>query len=76
MYYRCVEKRDKAFAQGMFLLVVSLCALIPGPILYGAIIDSACIEWGEKCGKRTNCLMYDKDKFRLYINTTAFSKYI
>lgn len=66
--------RDKAFAQGLLLLIISLFALIPGPIMYGAIIDSTCIEWGEKCGKRTNCLIYNKDTFRFYINMTAFCK--
>ncbi|XP_077302634.1 organic anion transporting polypeptide 33Ea [Arctopsyche grandis] len=70
--YRCVDIKDKAFAQGLLLLMISLFALIPGPIMYGSIIDSTCIEWGEKCGQRTNCLMYNKDQFRLYINATAF----
>jgi hypothetical protein len=36
--FRCVEPKDKSFAQGLSLVLVSLLAFIPGPIIYGAII--------------------------------------
>ena len=31
------------------------------------LIDSACIIWGEKCGEKTNCLVYNTDAMRHYI---------
>nr|CAD7444209.1 unnamed protein product [Timema bartmani] len=43
--FRCVKQKDKVFAQGLSLLLVSLFAFIPGPILFGAmIVNSAVIE--------------------------------
>ncbi|XP_011500421.1 PREDICTED: solute carrier organic anion transporter family member 5A1 [Ceratosolen solmsi marchali] len=69
--YRCVETRDKSLAQGIALLVVSLFALIPGPIIFGAIMDSTCLVWDTSCKNRGNCWFYHRDNFRYYINLTA-----
>lgn len=69
--YRCVAKEDKSFTQGLILMMISLFALIPGPIIYGRIIDSTCLVWTEECGKRGNCQLYDQRLFRYYINITA-----
>ncbi|XP_015609207.1 solute carrier organic anion transporter family member 5A1 [Cephus cinctus] len=69
--YRSVEKRDKSFAQGVTLMTISLFALIPGPIIYGAIIDSTCLIWEESCGTRGNCWFYHRDNFRILVNISA-----
>lgn len=69
--YRCVEKKDKSFAQGVTLMIISLFALIPGPIIYGAIIDSTCLVWEESCGTRGNCWFYHRDNFRYFVNISA-----
>uniref|UniRef100_A0A1B6C2D4 Solute carrier organic anion transporter family member n=1 Tax=Clastoptera arizonana TaxID=38151 RepID=A0A1B6C2D4_9HEMI len=71
--YRAVDAIDKSFAQGLSLLMISLFAFIPGPILYGAIIDSTCISWDDTCGQRGNCWLYNKEDFRLYINVISAS---
>lgn len=69
--YRCVENRDKSVSQGVTLMIVSLFALIPGPILYGTIIDQSCLLWEYSCGNRGNCWHYDKEKFRYVFNAAA-----
>ncbi|XP_046382790.1 solute carrier organic anion transporter family member 74D [Ischnura elegans] len=69
--YRSVKPEDKAIAQGLSLLLVSLLAFIPGPILFGAIIDNVCLVWDTSCGKRGNCWLYHKEYFRFYLNATA-----
>ncbi|XP_012523943.1 solute carrier organic anion transporter family member 74D [Monomorium pharaonis] len=69
--YRCVDKKDKSFAQGITLMIISLLALIPGPIIYGAIIDSTCLIWEESCGTRGNCWFYHRDNFRYLVNISA-----
>lgn len=51
-------------------------ALIPGPILYGIIIDNTCLVWNETCNKRGNCYTYDRRKMRVYLNSTSISKKI
>ncbi|XP_054268573.1 solute carrier organic anion transporter family member 74D-like [Macrosteles quadrilineatus] len=69
--YRAVAAVDKSFAQGLGLLMVSLFAFIPGPILYGAMIDSTCLVWDETCGRRGNCWLYDKYRLRYSLNVTS-----
>lgn len=73
--YRCVEKKDKSVAQGVTLMFVALFALIPGPIVYGFIIDQSCLIWENSCGSRGNCWYYDKEKFRYFFNITGACKY-
>lgn len=68
---RAVDQKDKAFSQGLALTMVSLLALIPGPIIFGRIIDSTCKIWSEKCGDRGNCQLYDQNQFRYYVNFAA-----
>lgn len=71
--FRCVSVKDKSVTQGLILMLVSLFALIPGPILYGRIIDETCIVWTEQCsGRKGNCQLYDQKLFRYYVNLTAF----
>lgn len=73
--YRCVETRDKSLVQGVSLLIFSLFALIPGPIIFGAIIDSTCVLWEQSCGSRGNCWVYHKELFRYYVNLSSACKY-
>lgn len=53
--------------------MISLFALIPGPVIFGRIIDNTCVIWGQKCGERGDCQLYDKDLFRYYLNITSFA---
>lgn len=50
------------------MTLVSLLALIPGPIIFGRIIDSTCLSWSYKCGERGNCQLYDQDLYRYLVN--------
>ncbi|OAD56261.1 Solute carrier organic anion transporter family member 4C1 [Eufriesea mexicana] len=69
--YRSVDKKDKSFAQGITLMTISLFALIPGPIIYGAIIDSTCLIWEESCGTKGNCWFHHGRNFRYLVNITS-----
>ncbi|CAB0041425.1 unnamed protein product [Trichogramma brassicae] len=69
--YRCVETRDKSLAQGVALMIMSLFALIPGPIIFGAIMDSTCLVWDISCKNRGNCWVYHRDSFRYMVNFSA-----
>ncbi|KAJ8669939.1 hypothetical protein QAD02_001198 [Eretmocerus hayati] len=69
--FRCVEKRDKSLAQGISLMLISIFALIPGPIIFGAIMDSTCLVWDMSCKTRGNCWIYHRDSFRYYVNLTS-----
>lgn len=74
--FRSVDKKDKSFAQGVTLMIVSLFALIPGPIIYGAIIDSTCLIWEETCGTRGNCWFYNRENFRYLVNVTSVGFFV
>lgn len=67
-FFRAVEPRDKAMGQGFTLFTSSLFGLIPGPIIFGRIIDSTCLIWNNKCGQQGNCILYDPIKFRYYVH--------
>jgi hypothetical protein len=32
---------------------------VPGPILFGVVIDSTCLVWQDSCGEHTSCWIYD-----------------
>jgi hypothetical protein len=49
------------------LSILSLFAILPSPLIIGAVIDETCVVWGTKCGQQTNCLVYDIDKMRIYL---------
>ncbi|XP_054164674.1 solute carrier organic anion transporter family member 74D-like [Oppia nitens] len=71
---RVIDETDKHFAIGIYGALFSLFTSIPGPLIYGAIINSTCLIWKTKCGKTGNCMVYDTDKFRkrLFGVTLAF----
>lgn len=74
--HRAVSDADKALAQGFSLWMVSLLAFIPGPIIYGYIIDSTCLVWNkDACSAdgRGNCQLYDQTAFRWWINMVAIA---
>ncbi|XP_055706952.1 solute carrier organic anion transporter family member 74D isoform X2 [Phlebotomus papatasi] len=62
--YRAVSVEDKSFTQGLVLMMFSLFGLIPGPILYGWIIDQTCMVWNYRCEKIGNCQIYNQRDFR------------
>jgi hypothetical protein len=59
---------------GLYLIVGN----VPCPIIYGAIVDSACLFWEEdECGRRGACRLYDSDRFRWrFHGITAFIMFL
>ena len=51
-------------------------AFIPYPLVYGAVTDSACLIWEEKCGHRGNCWFYDSNKFRNLLHGLTLGLYL
>lgn len=41
---------------------------VPCPIVYGAIVDSACLMWDKVCGKAGACRLYDSTTFRYFFH--------
>ncbi|GIX71177.1 solute carrier organic anion transporter family member 3A1 [Caerostris darwini] len=61
---RCVEPKDKAMALGLIAFAIGLFGNVPCPIIYGAVVDSACLFWEDNCGEQGACRLYDPSKFR------------
>lgn len=70
-YFSAVEQRDKSISQGLSLSLVSLFAMMPGPIIFGRVIDSTCLIWNFKCGRKGNCQLYDPIMFSYYFHLTS-----
>ncbi|KAF1378153.1 hypothetical protein PFLUV_G00187410 [Perca fluviatilis] len=64
MILRTVSAEDKSLAVGVQYMLFRVLAFMPGPVLYGSIIDTTCILWGKKCGRNTSCQYYNLDHFR------------
>ncbi|XP_060911680.1 solute carrier organic anion transporter family member 2B1 [Labrus mixtus] len=64
MILRTVPAEDKSFAVGVQYMLFRVLAFMPGPVLYGSVIDTTCLLWGKKCGKQTYCLYFNLDSFR------------
>ena len=39
-------------------------AILPCELSFGYIVDSTCLVWESKCGRRGNCWLYDQHQFR------------
>ncbi len=52
----------------------SLLGFIPGPVVFGSLIDSTCLVWQTSCGERGACALYDNHDFRykLHAATAVF----
>lgn len=59
---RCVPYNQRAYALGFQFIIQRCLGFLPGPILFGAIFDGTCVQWGESCGNRGNCQFYEIDK--------------
>ena len=72
---RCIDVQDKSLSMAFNVVFMSLFAMLPAPMVYGAIIDSTCILWQEECGETTNCLLYDTVALRraLMLTTAGIS---
>ena len=64
---------QRALALGMQSVMFRVLGSIPGPIIFGAIFDSACVYWQYECGKRGNCWVYDNDNLSLRAFAMGFT---
>ncbi len=39
----------------------------PGPLIFGTILDKACILWQDSCGQQGSCLYYSGHKTSQYL---------
>ncbi|XP_048780929.2 solute carrier organic anion transporter family member 4C1-like isoform X3 [Ostrea edulis] len=56
---RCIHDSQRTFALGIQWFIGRLLGTVPGPIFFGAVIDSTCLVWQEKCNEKASCWIYD-----------------
>ena len=64
LFCRCVADEERHLSLGVISFFVRTFGSIPGPLITGAIFDSACQlrhELQEQCGLQGNCLVYDNE---------------
>ncbi|XP_043190630.1 solute carrier organic anion transporter family member 4A1-like isoform X1 [Amphibalanus amphitrite] len=57
--FRSVAPRQRPLAMGISTTVLRIVGTIPGPIIFGALIDRSCQLWGSPCSGPSHCLVYD-----------------
>nr|XP_019944418.1 PREDICTED: solute carrier organic anion transporter family member 4A1 [Paralichthys olivaceus] len=64
---RCVPDNQRSFALGIQWIVMRVFGSIPGPILFGSVIDISCLLWQNQCGERGSCYLYQNSEMSHYI---------
>ena len=71
---RCVPDEQRSFAVALQWIIVRCLGFIPGPIIFGAVIDKACLFWKESCDDETGaCYYYDNENMSNYVLALALS---
>lgn len=55
----CVPDNHRSYSLGLQFIFQRSLGFLPGPVLFGWMFDSVCLFWGESCGKRGRCQIYD-----------------
>ncbi|XP_022082202.1 solute carrier organic anion transporter family member 4A1-like isoform X2 [Acanthaster planci] len=76
---RCIPDGQQSFGLGMYGFISRLFGSLPGPIIFGSIIDATCTLWHEEGGRRGQCWFHNRSDLSLYLvlfalalKTTAF----
>lgn len=56
---RCIHEDHRTFSMGVKWLVIRLLGTVPGPVIFGAVTDTACLIWQDECGEPSSCWIYD-----------------
>ncbi|XP_078360965.1 solute carrier organic anion transporter family member 4A1-like [Oculina patagonica] len=64
---RSVPPGQRSYALGLQMDLIRVFGSIPGPIVFGALLDKTCILWNKKCGRKGHCLEYDHDGLALVV---------
>ncbi|XP_074652726.1 solute carrier organic anion transporter family member 4C1-like [Tubulanus polymorphus] len=56
---RVVPGKTRTYALGVQWILIRFLGSIPGPILFGVVMDSSCLLWQDKCDEKGSCMIYD-----------------
>ena len=62
-----VADDQRSLALGVQSAIWRFLGTVPGPLIFGALFDVACLQWQDPCeGDRGNCWVYDNTKLSIY----------
>ncbi|XP_072137429.1 solute carrier organic anion transporter family member 4C1-like [Mobula birostris] len=65
---RCVPDTQRSFSLGINWTFVRILGAIPGPIIFGIVIDYSCVLWNQdECNNQGACWIYDNPKMSYLI---------
>ena len=67
--YRCIPQSQRAFGLGVKWVFIRFMGSVPGPIIFGALFDSTCMLWQDKCDTKGSCWIYNNYKLSWRIFT-------
>ncbi|KAK7091376.1 solute carrier organic anion transporter family member 4A1-like [Littorina saxatilis] len=72
---RCVTQDQRSFAMGIQWIIARCLGSIPGPILFGKMLDLTCLVWQTSCQGDGTCFYYDNQRmsYNLLALGTAFN---
>uniref|UniRef100_A0A1B6D1G7 Uncharacterized protein n=1 Tax=Clastoptera arizonana TaxID=38151 RepID=A0A1B6D1G7_9HEMI len=72
--FRCVKSDQTSLAMGTQWMIARLGGFVPGPILFGILIDDVCTHWLRSHDKNNegSCYMYDNYWLGRYIVILAY----
>uniref|UniRef100_A0A8R1DYU3 Solute carrier organic anion transporter family member n=1 Tax=Caenorhabditis japonica TaxID=281687 RepID=A0A8R1DYU3_CAEJA len=66
---RCVPPESRSLSLGLQGMAVSLFGTLPSPIIWGLVIDAACLVWDKTCdGHRGACSIYHPERLRVWMH--------
>jgi len=69
---RCIDSKHSTFALGAQMIIWRMLGSIPGPLVFGLVIDDACLLWQTTDGAVGSCLVYDNYAFSRAMIGLAF----
>ncbi|XP_071854717.1 solute carrier organic anion transporter family member 4A1-like [Apostichopus japonicus] len=58
-----VDENQRSLSLGLQSLFYRLLGTVPGPIIFGKLIDNACMIWEYECDGQQTCWLYDNGQF-------------
>ena len=65
--HRIVADDQRSLALGLQSFLWRVIGAVPGPLIFGALFDHACLSWQDDCGRRGNCWIYDNKQLSISV---------
>ncbi|PIK42943.1 putative solute carrier organic anion transporter family member 4A1 [Apostichopus japonicus] len=68
-----VDINQRTTALGLQSVFYRCLGTVPGPIVFGLLIDRSCMIWEEECEGLRKCWLYENGQFAMYMFIIVFS---